>query len=282
MAAKQIALLGIDGIGKSTVARALSEQLSEHGLRSRIATASDGLQGPKETALQRLQPELWVLIVRMLLSEARRNDGSPAFDELPDTATQAIAQLRVAGLDARTVASNSPDTLRAAAVLEIVRTSIASAEARHSDDDVVIHESYGLKSAIKELALASRLEGGSERLRRDVLEYAEFLRLVDPIPDVYVIHGRTDIARRWRLSQSGGFGPLETFELVGDRSPDSFVSMQDALQGEILELAIAFGWKTIEMLDRPVQENVSSAVAEILGHTLPTPSSTFGASIGVN
>ncbi|GLW46810.1 hypothetical protein Stsp02_24720 [Streptomyces sp. NBRC 14336] len=264
-----IALMGIDGAGKSSIAVELADTLRAGGHEVEIVNFKRAMAGAEPATAQVLSHVAFAAL-RAQYAEAvpadpatdlgallAREDDAAKFSEIED------------GLRAVDVAANRARPLLSSAVLEIVggfwvHTYVAS---RLRDGVVVVNDSFGYKHVLKNVLLAQRLSapGSPEHTEaRRVLDTARtlFHALFGPTLGYWV---DTDprLAVRWRAATGDVTTPFESYGLAGEHGDASFLAMQDHCRDAFREAAHAWQWQTVALTDVPKEQNISGAVRRI-------------------
>ncbi|QBF29643.1 hypothetical protein [Thalassococcus sp. S3] len=246
-----IGFVGMDGAGKSAIAAGLQTLMEETTGRTvkRLSWrqhVSEEASHPGTDIIETLHAaskDCW-----FRGAEAVVNNADPCNEDLQ---TRFASALGVPG-QRSPIAANDADFLLTAFLLELAadlyfhKTAVDAALRRGQD---VILESFGVKPVIKllqlaELAQADGLQAGSlidkaMPLVRHI--YGESCRcdlcfhvVVDPLT-----------ARDRRLSRRR-FGFVEDLSLLGDSSPEGFVTFQSRVNDLYGELARTLGWEVVE------------------------------------
>jgi hypothetical protein len=268
-----VSLVGMDGIGKTTLAGALVEALRRFGPVERVTW---------EEAIRREPPGFVVDGLQELgLSAYRTLYGGVASADLDIHGTfpatwgefersgyeERLSRLRVLDNELRGVVASA--FVEAAGNLFLWAHVI---DPKLDAGTIVVQESYGLKHALRELLMARRLallqgdEGAADTISQlmPVVE-AAFLRFVPPRVGVLVT-GEPELAFRWRSGQPNYVGIAEDLTTIGVAGEDSFIDFQRECALEFEEVARRAGWVVVRMADRAKEENVDAAVDAILEH----------------
>lgn len=246
-----IAFLGIDGSGKSTLAAALATSLRHQGERVQQVSLKGYLRADSGVPLLRT---LCHATIQAAYAGARTPDGEPALALVPAGIVDPDEALR-----SIPVASNDPASILAAGLLGLSaelllhRLVVAPALAR---GEVLVQDGHGLKNAVK-AGLIAEAAGG------DVTRFLSYANDTVPQPTLGVfVRSDPALASQRRLAQHGSAGFSEHLGLAG-QSPDTFTSFQRRAQRMYATMARDRGWLTVDMGDRPAEENIQTALSLI-------------------
>jgi thymidylate kinase len=264
-----IALLGIDGVGKSSISRALADALRERGLAVTVTSWRDYFRRGSPAVLS----SAYTTIFRSAYSayvDPEGNSGSPLLPAREEDFLREAGESLPMDDEAvpLTLDRGRPGTFLAVGLMEIAarilerELVIAPALAR---GEVVVQEGHGLKNAVKVAAVAANFLGGDDRVA-GYLSSARDLLGQWAAPDVSVfVSGDPFLAYRWRKRQRGRIGRGERLDRDGSPAESAFVELQTVIQRELAGVAAAERWPSVLMSDRPREENVTEAVATVLG-----------------
>ena len=261
-----VALLGIDGTGKTTLAEALAERCAQVGQPVRTVSWRRLIESPTEPAgwpKDNLQ-NLWLEIFRLYYGGATLDGGARTmpgtYEELGAAGgTEHLHDARLEG-----VRAHGP---LAAALLEIAGNVLLQRDAIErwvAEGCVVIQESYGFKHVVKELLLVEELDPGRAAEAALTLRFAhDFFGRVC-VPDLGVlVAGDPELALRWRTAESGRTGVFENFAVAGEDPRASFLALQSRCVEIFDEFAAAHGWLRFEVRDVPREDNRDRLLAEL-------------------
>lgn len=261
-----VALMGIDGAGKSTLAVRLAEALRTGGREVEIVSFKRAMLGGARTVSDVLSHVAFAALTCQYADAVPRDpavDLGVLFgpDDLGTGFPAAERRLREVP-----VASNGPRPFLSGALLEMVgglwvQTHV---EARLRAGVSVIDESFAFKHALKNVLFAQRMsEPGSE-------DSEQAGRLLDAAMSLfggllrpafgYWVDTDPELATRWRAAAGEETTPFESFALAGEDGEASFGPMQRACRAAFGDAARRWGWSRLEMRDRPSSENVAEAV----------------------
>lgn len=250
---KHISLLGMDGIGKTSMARLLEAKLRVEGRPVQPVSWRNQLHGDASPNVRVLLQELWVESWRLLFL------GDPVAAQIPSS----YASFEQASWEARLAASNAESNLMsgplAACWLEIAAQVVLYHEVIRPLCErgvYVIEESYALKLVLKELLAARSLSAA-----KWLPEIESALRLVPELfgprkPDiVVVITGSAELAYRRRMAQTGSTNSSEDLGLTGKKGAEGFLRLQSECDERFRASAKAEGWLIFEMVDAAPEVN---------------------------
>lgn len=263
-----VALLGIDGVGKTTLAAALAERCAQVGQPVRTLSWRRLIESPTEPAgwpRDNLR-NLWLEIFRLYYGGATIDGGTRAmpgsYDEL--TARGGTEHLHDSAVEG--VRAHGP---LAAALLEVAGNILLQRDTIRqwvAEGCVVLQESYGFKHVVKELLLAGELDPTMAGELALTLRFAhDFFGRVC-VPDVGVlVCGDPATALKWRTAESGRTGVFENFSVAGEDPAGSFLDLQGRC-GDIFDaFAADHGWLRFEMREGPRERNRDRLFAELAG-----------------
>lgn len=265
---KYVALLGLDGSGKTTIAHGLKERLAAQGHKSQFVRWRD-------VAAQGDRHDFPYLTLRQLLMETWRSRYGGATDT-PSLRVQhgpsVFEEFKAAKLDAGPV--DPVDVHRSgvvmSAMLEFISDVLIHTEIvgeRLSSGEIVVTESFGYKNVMKVLRVAGSIPYGDlpddliVRMREFITDAysSSFLQ-----PDIGVFLRVTpDECYRRITAQRGGVGPVEDLGFAGRTGRSSFLELQGALFAEYERMAVSWGWHIADVGESSPAEALD-AVADIV------------------
>ena len=261
-----VALMGIDGAGKSTVAGELAAALRSEGRAVEIVSFKRALAGDDAVTSSVLGHVAYASLACQYAEAVLTEPGVELASLL--SAGRSFPEVERA-VRSVPVERNSPRPFLASALLEIVGGFgvQAYAEGRLRAGVSVIDESYAFKHVLKNVLLARRLAGpgtpvhaGAQR----VLETAVSLfgTLLAPHRGCWV-DADPQLALRWRTKAGEETTAFENYGLLGEIGDESFVAMQEDCREVFAAAARAWGWVRVTMEDRPREENVGLALRQL-------------------
>jgi hypothetical protein len=263
-----IALMGIDGAGKSTIAAEIAAALNAAGRKTEIVSFKRAMAtGDPFTA--GILGHVAFASLTAQYAEAAFTD--PAID-VPallaayplDSYSAAEKAVRAADVD-----RNSAQPFLSSAFLEIVGGFWIQhhIDSRLCQGITVIDESYAFKHALKNLLFVRRLTEPGTPLRDtadSLLATARsvFGTLLRPAHG-YWIDTDPRLAWRWRAAVEDEPTSFENYGLAGDTGESSFLEMQSDCRAAFADATSAWGWHRIVMEDRPRSDNLGRALEHI-------------------
>lgn len=243
-----VSFLGIDGIGKTTLARAFRDKLLGLGVNvkevSWRSTNGEGGQTWPHDALQ----ELWVDTFRLLFGGSTVS-GQPL--ALPRDFATWDSEEWEDKLGEMPLTSAHRSGPVAAALAELSGNLVLTdAVIRPLVDSgtVVIQETFPYKHVLKEILVARQISdeprfisicGLLETLILEVFGSAHMQ------PDLGIfVDGDPTLAHAWRLNETGKLGLLEDFGAAGDRGRESYLQLQEQSAAYFSTAAKSWGWET--------------------------------------
>jgi hypothetical protein len=271
-----VALSGIDGVGKSTVSEALAAALRKRGYVVTVTSWRDYLRsGPAPSEHPALRA-IYSAMLRSLYAACVGPDGGSAEHLLPGLDQDFLSRhggppvfddpsVEVALNPDRSILFLAGGLLEVAARLVERETVIAPALAR---GEVVIQESHGLKNCVKLGLFAQHLANGDDLSDLFVGDYLSLVRRcltqwARPAVSVLVT-GDPRLAYAWRKRQNGFIARGEHLDEDGRPAERTFVELQTGIQERLSTIAEAEGWPCVTMTDQPQELNVACAVQTTL------------------
>jgi hypothetical protein len=257
-----MALLGIDGIGKSTLARAIAQEAKKRRAAVELISWRGFIESkeagpwPKD-ALQ----QLWLETYRCLFSSGA-SSGRPVL-----TLPRSYAEWRSEQWETRVGSGGGGGSNFAGAIAaSIVETAgnviLYSDVIRKKVDDglLVLQETFPYKHVAKELLIARKLLAEGDAINAALLDTARSLAdnaFMSMQPDVGIhLDGDPRLAYKWRTAESGRVGALEDFGAAGEFGPASFLALQELSAAEFREKAARWGWISHTVNDEGLEQNV--------------------------
>lgn len=235
-----VALLGIDGSGKSTVASALRAEAAKQG-REAVDAGTEAV-----------------------LAQAKRCDGEP---------WTTLARIADEGwrlyLQEPTQASVLTSGLLEHTACHLVRAQVIEPALRRGA--VVVSDSFPLKNIVKTLRAAQHMPG-PQAGAIDHLVDALTAALGDPFLQPHIgllLDADPELTHRWRTAQRGELEPGADLAVAGRPGRESFLEFQGALAVEYRAAADRWGWHVLPVDGRPASETASAAVEILSAHPGP-------------
>ncbi|GAB2508733.1 Thymidylate kinase [Corynebacterium atrinae] len=243
-----VSFLGIDGIGKTTLARAFRDELVGLGVDvkevSWRSTNREGGQSWPHDALQ----ELWVDTFRLLFGGSTLAGHPLALPRDFSTWDSGEWEDKLGEMPLTSAHRSGP---LAAALSELSGNLVLTdAVIRPLVDSgtVVIQETFPYKHVLKEILVARQISDEPrftsicdllERVILDVFGSAHMQ------PDLGVfVDGDPNLAHAWRMNETGRLGLLEDFGAAGDRGRESYLQLQKQSASYFSAAAKSWGWET--------------------------------------
>lgn len=265
-----IGLVGMDGIGKSTLASALCELLGAHGQVERVSWESSIREHPSRFAVDGLK-ELGLSAYRTMYGAAHAPDLDLAAT-FPSTWDEFVATGYEANLSGLRVTSNDPRGIVNSAFVEtagnlFLRMHVV--EPRLAEGTIVVQESYGVKHVVRALVMArwqmrEQWDDASVNAVDAIMPALTRAFRCWAAPRVPVlVTGAPELAASWRAQQQDYVGVAEDLSTIGHEAAGSYVEFQRECAAAYEELAAAEGWLVVRMRDRSVEENIGEALETI-------------------
>ncbi|MFJ4741161.1 hypothetical protein [Streptomyces sp. NPDC088775] len=265
-----ISFLGVDGSGKSTIARALREKLAAADRKVRILSRRDYLREQPSGHVADVNRTLYDAGLRSLYSFARTDKGQALGELLPgppgDLRSSALEQK----LNAVRISADS-QAITAAALSEIAGSLVYYASVVRPELDrgtVVIEETHPLKTVTKLCLLASQIASDERHGRAAVtaLRSATMILAPDPFRDVPVLV-RCDPQRAYDrlIAARGGLGVLEHHGLAGrGTGREAYLDLMTRVQEAFEDVAQSWRCVVVDSDDESRYRSVKRAVETIL------------------
>ena len=271
----RIAMLGPDGIGKTTLTENIRTRLADRGIDLHVVSwrrLIDGSPAPSpypQTAFEQLWVEDW-----RLLYGGGSVAGQPVDERIPRTFEE-FAALRAEEtfpLGAEGVRSSGP---LASGLVEAALDFVIEAEVvrpKAAEGVVVVRESFGYKPVLKALLIAAACR--ADTVPREVVE-----RMVTRVTDIYadpflqpdigiLLDGAPGTAHARRSVEGRGVGVAEDFALSGRTGAESFLSLQEECSAHFTKAAADWGWYRLDVGTRTPQDLCTEIVDNLLAPRL--------------
>jgi hypothetical protein len=266
-----IALMGVDGAGKSSIAVELAAALREAGRPAEIVSFKRAMAGT-EPVTSSILAHVAYASLKCQYAEAELADSGldvPALLSATDVERSFPESERL--LRAVPVQRNASRPFLSSALLEVVGGFWVQSyvETRLRAGMCVIDESYAFKHVLKNVLLAQRLAGPGTVVHAEaqrVLETAIelFGTLLGPAVGCWV---DTDpqLALQWRTKAGGETTAFENYGLLGETGDESFLALQEDCRVLFAAAAQRWGWQRVTMDDQPREDNLARALRLIAG-----------------
>ena len=267
-----IGLIGLDGVGKSTIATELQRALVERGIPTLVQSWRRAVKESDDRFVRSLLAEIHAGSHRMIWGSAQRSAGDVRA-LFPEGAVDVVGHEFIQTLKAIDVTRNDCRALCAAGWLELaadLALQLQEVQPRLTAGQSVILDSFGLKPVAKLLtvsAIVAREDGDNDsvelinrnlRLILDV--YGSWLR-----PEAgFLIDASAETAWRHRERDPKGIGLVEDLAVAGRRGRAPFVELQNAINEIYREAVTAWGWLTIPVGEESLPRATERAVSAIL------------------
>ncbi|MFJ4622899.1 hypothetical protein [Streptomyces sp. NPDC088812] len=271
----RVAMLGPDGIGKTTLTEAIRDRLAERGVELDVVSwrrLIDGRPAPRpypQTAVEQLWVEDW-----RLLYGGGTVQQSSVDERIPRTFDE-FAALRAEEtfpLGAQGVRSSGP---LASGLVEAALDFVIEAEVvrpRAAEGVVVVRESYGYKPVLKALLIAAACQ-------EDTVPSEVVQRMVERVTDIYadpflqpdvgiLLDGDPGTAHARRSLQGRGVGVAEDYALSGREGAQSFLSLQEECTAHFTKAAADWGWYRLAVGERTPESLCDEIVDGLLAPRL--------------
>ncbi|MEV7806700.1 hypothetical protein AB0O28_27510 [Microbispora sp. NPDC088329] len=261
-----IAVLGIDGTGKTTMTRMLADELKRSGHEAKVLSWREELELAERPNTRESLRQLWVESLRLVHLGVDLPPAPASYDEFHSQQWEK----RYAGSKFST---NVPGGPLAAAWLEWVGQTLLMHEIvnPHRARGVhVIDESFSLKMAYKELLIADLLNDDpavAAEIGRAREIITELFKSTAPDVGIVISSSSVDQAYRWRIRQEGALGSLEDLgAAAGARGRDGFVRLQQECDSFFRRFARQPNWVVLEMQDAAPPVNFARLRELLAGH----------------
>lgn len=267
-----IALIGIDGIGKTTLCQELANHLSENNDKVKTISWRNVIEQDNNKWPNEPLQELWLETYRCLFGGAswnKKNIEIPRnFPEWHKEKTEDLIQ------SAGAVESNKISGVIAASMVEMAGNVLLSSDIIQpllSDGYIVIQETYPYKHVLKEILIAEKMaENEDSKIYSDVFKTLHFtlesLFSNKPMaPDIGVfLDGSARMAYKWRMLQSGKVGVIEDFGAAGGTGVESYINLQEMTAKFYRKLAEKNNWIVHNVEDVDKEKNIKKGLDKIL------------------
>ncbi|MGW1805476.1 hypothetical protein [Streptomyces sp. NPDC002078] len=267
-----IGLIGIDGVGKTTLAGELERRLTERGAQALLLSRRQYLKTRPRDFVGDTMAALYEGSLRTLYGFADLAEGGTLGDHFPPPAGPVMSAGFERILDAAAITGNDPHALIASILCEIAghlafREAVVAPAVRAGN--VVIEDTHGIKMVVKLYLLAASLAGSREQLNDSleaVLKAGITALRPDPATAVPVlVQVDPEIAYERRVAQHGRVGGMEHYGPVGRANGrDSYVELQSRSQKIFDEIATQWGCLRVDLPPHDREGGLRTAVDRIL------------------
>lgn len=262
-----VALLGLDGSGKTTVARGLTERLAAQGHKPKFMRWHDILdQGDRDdfpyVSVRQLLVEIW---------RTRYGGATDAYSLRVQHGPPSYEDFKRAKLDPGPVypVGAHRSGMVASAMLEFTAEMLIHTEVVNehlSSGRIVVRDGFAYRNAMKVLRIANEVSRGDvpdDFIARTIDFFAEACssRFLQPDIGVFMKVAPEECYRR--IIARGGVGPFEDMGFTGRAGQSSFIELQGALLTEYERVATSWGWHIVDVSESSPAEALD-AVAEIV------------------
>jgi thymidylate kinase len=266
-----IALMGIDGAGKSTLVSALREALEADGRdvvpvtwEAAVTAAGGDRTGYPAATLEMLGIEGWRLMYAAPGHPERRY-----YEDIPRWLAEEGPRGMLAKLPADPVGGHQA-ALVTSALIEMVGHQLVQAEVTVpalARGAVTLCDGFGYKNVVKVLRMAQLIPGPFPAATLDMLLDCAQRTFGDPFmqPEIgLLLDADARLTYEWRISQERRLGPAEDLSLAGRPGRESYLEFQAGLAKEYRAAAEAWGWRLLPVDGRPQAQTVAEALDIVL------------------
>ena len=255
-----LAILGLDGIGKSTASAWVAETITRTtGKKAVASTWRSEVLKSSDTFSTTVLRDIYGSCHRMLFGSAEHPKGTSLRSQLFSEDTDVLSSDSIHKMATTPVSANDPRGLIGSALLDIagnVAHKMLVTEPLVKTGYVVIQDSYGYKSVVKQL-VAARLAAASEG-NIDLANEAEmtldfatqlFGGLMRPTAGM-LLDGDPSLALR-RKSQRNSNAILEDLTIIGQPGTAYSFQFLSICRTQFLIAAKKWQWSIVQMTDEP-------------------------------
>ncbi|WP_031513269.1 dTMP kinase [Streptomyces sp. NRRL F-5123] len=267
-----VALMGIDGSGKSTLSGALGEALREAGYRVVTADWQDNLRQPDalpSISYEQMCAEYWRLLFAGMQVAGERLDRRIPRVFGPEMVSSSFVDVPPGA----TVEGARPSGLLGSAMVEFLMDYMLQSDIvvpARLRGDIALSDGFGFKSMAKKLMLtrevALRHGGLPDEVLVTLLDFARSAYASSYLqPDIGIfldVDPATSYARIVR--RGGGVGLTEDLRLAGRTGRESYLELQSLLAEEYAARADAWGWHVIRAGERAPDDVAREGVGLVL------------------
>lgn len=272
-----IALMGIDGAGKSTLVSELRRAFGAAGREavpvtweSAVAAAGEDRTGYPVATLELLGIEGW----RLMYAAPGRPDRT-YYEDIPRWIAEEGPRGMLSRLPIDPVGGHQA-ALVTSALLEMTGHQLVQAEVvvpALARGAVTLCDGFGYKNVVKVLRMAQLMPGPFPEATLDMLLDCALRTFGDPFmqPGIgLLLDADAQLTYQWRISQDRRLGPAEDLSLAGRPGRESYLEFQAGLAKEYRAAAEAWGWSVLPVDGRPQAQTVAEALDIVLADSQPT------------
>ena len=266
-----IALMGIDGAGKSTLVAELRRVFGDQGREvvpvtweAAVAAAKGNRTAYPVATLEMLGVEGW-----RLMYAAPDHPERTYYEDIPRWIAEEGPRGMIAKLPTDPVGGHQA-ALVTSALLEMVGHQLVQAEVVQpalARGAVTLSDGFGFKNVVKVLRMAQLMPGAFPAGTLDMLLDCTMRTFGDAFmqPDIgLLLDADAALTYDWRMSQEARLGPAEDLSLAGRPGRESYLEFQAALAKEYRAAAEAWGWHVLPVDGRPQAQTVTEALDVVL------------------
>lgn len=263
-----VALLGIDGIGKSLLCNELKSVGESAGQVVEVVSWRRVVQGaiPCPDSVLVLLRDLWVSCFRLAY-------GGGSVDaevlKLPWSYSELLAHGETEYLletDVRGVRSSGP--LAAVWVETAANTLIRDEIIRPlvQSGAVVIEESFGYKPVMRNIVAYEHASGGWNPVSEDANQFASYVYGTVLSPDVGIyLAGSPHLALRWRHLEGRKANAFEGLSSLGEDPEESYLAVQSECAVKYEIFSQKYNWLRVDIEDSPRAVNRVRIISALRG-----------------
>lgn len=266
-----IALMGIDGAGKSTLVSELRRALGADGRKvlpvtweSAAAAFGGNRTGYPLATLELLGVEGW-----RLMYAAPDHPDRTLYEDIPRWIAEEGPRGMLRRLPTDPVGGHQA-ALVTSALLEMTGHQLLQAEVvapALARGAVTLCDGFGYKNVVKVLRMAQLMPGPFPVATLDMLLDCALRTFGDPFmqPSIgLLLDADAELTYEWRIAQERRLGPAEDLSLAGRPGRESYLEFQAGLAKEYRATAEAWGWRVLPVDGRPQAQTVSEALDVVL------------------
>jgi hypothetical protein len=261
MIGQHIAFLGIDSIGKTTLARELVARLLARGLMSSTVTWKSAMLGNENRFVSETLRTLYVQSYAMMFSHCSFSEEKFDARELLQVSTEEFFSNSIEDKLIQAVpAANASEGLLAMALIEFAGNLFLHHHEivkRRSLGEIIIQDSYGLKHVAKEILLMtmcpSEISRKSDNLSKSFLQFIEdaFSQLMPPDVGVF-LRASPELAIKYGSGRPWGL--VEDLRSLGAPGNVGFFKLQTECNSIFERYALKNGWHILDVYGQSVKD----------------------------